>query len=757
MTKGLYADIIINITHENVDRPYTYKVPENLREVVGPGSLVNVPFGKGNTIRKGVVLGLKEEASFEADKIKEIDSISLKDISLDDSLISLAVWIKKNYGGTLAAALKTVLPVKKKIEKVSEKMIVRIADPSKIEAEISLITGKRSLARLRLLTELLLEERIPKKIVSNKLHISDSTIKKLEKDSIISIEEIGKDMLLRDCLTGTALNLSDEQENVIKTIKDDLKKRDELIDNDKESGNNEDLSDPFVYLLHGITGSGKTEVYLGIVSEVIKRGEQAVVLIPEISLTYQTMMRFIKRFGNRVSIMNSSLSQGEKYECFEKARNGETDVVIGPRSALFVPFKKLGAIIIDEEHEGSYKSESVPKYHARETAIKIAKDRGAFVVLGSATPSIDSYYKALSGQYKLFELTKRLTGNQLPGVSIVDLREELRKGNRTIISQRLKELLEERLSRGEQSMLFINRRGMAGFISCRACGFVVKCPHCDVSLSLHRNGRLMCHYCGYETENVKLCPKCGSKYISGFKAGTEQVEETIQKMFPAARTIRMDADTTKEKGSFERIIEKFLDKEADILIGTQMIVKGHDFKNVTLVGVLAADMSLFEADYRASEKTFDLLTQAAGRAGRGEIAGDVIIQTYQPEHYAIVHAANQDYKGFYEEEAGFRDIMNYPPFGHMLSVLVAGKNEKEALKLSGMMCEALRKYFDSVVIGPAPSNLSKINDIYRFSFFVKNEDYEELVRIKDYLEENVNKIKKRAAQVYFDFDPQNMQ
>ena len=367
-----------------------------------------------------------------------------------------------------------------------------------------------------------------------------------------------------------------------------------------------------------------------LISRVIGQGRQAIVLIPEIALTYQTVMRFYNRFGDRVSIMNSRLSAGERFDQFERAKKGEIDVMIGPRSALFTPFSNLGLIIIDEEHEAAYKSEQVPRYHARETAIQRAKMAQASVVLGSATPSIESYYKAKNGEYVLLRLQKRVQQKPLAECYTVDLREELKEGNRSILSRKLQELMEERLEKKQQTMLFINRRGLAGFVSCRACGHVIKCPHCDVSLSQHTGGRMVCHYCGYEEPEPKVCPSCGSKYISGFKAGTQKIEEIVKKRFPKARTLRMDTDTTRNKDSYEEILSAFANQEADILVGTQMIVKGHDFPNVTLVGVLAADMSLYRNDFHGAERTFQLLTQAAGRAGRGKETGEVVIQTYTP-------------------------------------------------------------------------------------------------------------------------------
>ena len=496
---------------------------------------------------------------------------------------------------------------------------------------------------------------------------------------------------------------------------------------------------------------------------MIKRGKQAIVLIPEIALTYQTLMRFYRHFGDRVSVMNSTLSPGEKFDQMERARNGDIDIIIGPRSALFTPFPNTGIIIIDEEHEATYKSETMPKYHAREVAIQLSKllPDGAAVVLGSATPSLEAYYRAETGEIKLFELNKRLTGGTLPEVEIADLRKELREGNRSIFSRRLFELMEDRLNRDEQVMLFINRRGLAGFISCRSCGHVFKCPHCDVSLSEHRGGKLICHYCGYEEPRPKICPKCGSKYVSSFRAGTQQIEDEVKKYFPDAKVLRMDADTTKTKGSYEKILGAFANKEANVLVGTQMIVKGHDFPDVTLVGILAADMSLYASDYRASERTFQLLTQAAGRAGRGERKGNVVIQSYQPDHYSILAAANQDYKGFYEEEIAYRDLLRYPPVSHMMSVQIQGKNEDEALafatKLRAVMEQ--QKLQNVVFIGPASASIGKINDIYRMAIYVKADDMNILIRLKDLVEKYVRMLEDKGYLKYlttqFDFDPVN--
>ena len=440
--------------------------------------------------------------------------------------------------------------------------------------------------------------------------------------------------------------------------------------------------------------------------------------------------------------------------------------MIGPRSALFTPFLNLGLIIIDEEHEGSYKSETLPKYHARETAIARAKMAGASVVLGSATPSIDSYYKAKQGEYQLIEMSRRVEEKPLPRCEIIDLREELKQGNRSILSGRLNELILDRLSKKQQILLFINRRGFSGFVSCRSCGHVMKCPHCDVSLSLHKtpgsssgvSEKLVCHYCGREEEKPAVCPVCGSGYIGGFKAGTQMIEKAVADLYPNARILRMDFDTTRGKDGYEQILSAFSNREADILIGTQMIVKGHDFKGVTLVGILAADLSMHAGDYRAAERTFQLLTQAAGRAGRGGLPGEVVIQTYQPEHYSIQTAKTQDYRAFYREEIAARKLMHYPPASNMLLMLLASRQEEKASWAASYLAALIAKANISGLrmIGPAGAAVGKVNDIYRKVLYLKHSDYGQLVKLKDRLELFLkDREDMKQIHVSFDFNPMN--
>lgn len=747
-----YADVIIDISHEKVDRPFQYKIPQELSEAVYAGVRVHVPFGRGNRDQIGYVVELSDWSDYPEEKLKSITSVDDRGITAQSIQIRTAYWMKRQYGSTMIAALKTVLPVKQKLKQLEKKKVTGCMPADQLREMADQCEGKHQPAKARVLRALAEEELLPYELIREKLNVSPATLQALQKQGCIRIET---ESLYRNPVKAMSkeeqrVSLSDTQKSIIEDVLQDYR-----------------AGCAGTYLLHGVTGSGKTEVYLGIIEQMIAMGKQAIVLIPEIALTYQTLLRFYKRFGDRVSVMNSTLSMGEKYDQIRRAADGEIDVIIGPRSALFTPFPNLGVIVVDEEHESSYKSESMPKYHARETAVYIASMQHAAVVLGSATPSLEAYYRAKKGEYKLYEMTGRHGSSTLPEVYTVDLREELRQGNRSVFSRKLRELMEQRLAAGEQTMLFLNRRGYAGFISCRACGHVMKCPHCDVSLSEHRGGMLICHYCGYEEKKQAKCPACGSKYLMGFKAGTEQIEEALHREFPAARVLRMDADTTRKKESYEKILSAFADERADILVGTQMIVKGHDFPNVTLVGILAADLSLNRNDYRAGERTFQLLTQAAGRAGRGDKKGEVVIQAYQPEHYSIVHAAKQDYAAFYEEEIAYRDLMSYPPVAHMLAVLIISSEQEEGMQLCEEMTNIVNgerakdretddnPYRGIQVIGPAEASIGRINDLYRHVFYVKHADYQILVEMKDILELFCKEKELKNQTVQYDFDPIN--
>lgn len=734
-----YANIIVDISHEQLDKTFQYKIPDSLRSQVGIGSLVFIPFGRGNRMIKGYVIELTDKPEFDPNRMKDIADLAKGGIAVESQLIQLASWIKVHYGSTMIQALKTVMPIKDKVKPVEKKYYHLLIDKNELNVAITEAKRKKYYARVRLLGAFLDTEYLPKEIAVNKLNISSATVKPLINQLIIEeLSEASYRNPVSDRGTGQdGIHLNQEQQTVVNGI-----------------CNAYDRKDRKPCLIHGITGSGKTEVYMEIIAHFIEKGKQAIVLIPEIALTYQTVMRFYKRFGGRVSMVNSKLSAGEKFDQFERARNGEIDVMIGPRSALFTPFPDLGLIIIDEEHESAYKSDNMPRYHARETAIERARISNGLVVMGSATPSLEAYFKAEKGEYTLYCLHNRAVNKSvLPTTHIVDLREELKNGNKSIFSTKLRELILDRLEKREQIILFLNRRGYAGFISCRQCGAVIKCPHCDVSLTAHANGRLVCHYCGYTKPIPKTCPTCNSPYIAGFGLGTQKVEAMVQATFPGIKTLRMDMDTTSKKGQHQEILSKFSAGEADVLIGTQMIVKGHDFPNVTLVGILAADMSLYSGDYRAIEKTFQLITQAAGRAGRGEKEGDVVIQTYNPQHYGIIGAANQDYLSFYKQEMMYRKMLRYPPAAYMLVVLVASPKEEKANELVNQFAQLITKQCEEIVlIGPSDAPVSKIKDVYRKLLYLKAVKEETLILAKDKMEDYFhNQVQTADIFIQFDF------
>ena len=738
----MFADIIIDIKHEKLDKIFQYRIPDSLEAELEPGMEVIVPFGKGNRPTKGYVTGITDSCSYDLSKVKEITDISRDSVEIEAKLIALAAWMKENYGGTMIQALKTVLPIKQKENARVKKYLRLLLKEEDGREKLDFYLEKNQKARARLLAALLDQPVLEYELAVKKLHITLPVIRALEEQGVLALEseQVFRNPVRADGREAPDIIFTPEQQAVL-----------ERFERDFTAGKRK------TYLLYGVTGSGKTEVYMEMIRQVVKSGKQAIVLIPEIALTYQTVIRFYRYFGQRVSIMNSRLSAGERYDQMMRAKAGEVDVMIGPRSALFTPFPDLGLIVIDEEHEPAYKSEQAPRYHARETAVKRAELEGAGVVLGSATPSMEAMYRARKGEYELLTMKRRSRMQSMARVRIADLRAELRDGNRSILSRELQKLMEDRLEKKEQIMLFLNRRGYSGFISCRECGQAVKCPHCNVALSVHRGGRMVCHYCGYERMKVTCCPECGSPYIGEFRAGTQQIEELVRKRFPGAKVLRMDMDSTRHKDAHEKILEAFANEEADILVGTQMIVKGHDFPNVTLVGVLAADLSLYADDYRSGERTFQLLTQAAGRAGRGERPGDVVIQTYDPENYAIKAAAAQDYEQFYEQEIACRELMGYPPAENLTAVFVSCEDEE----LLEKGCHYLKEYVLHIkggsslqVIGPASPGIDKIRDVYRRVIYLKSPRYDLLVKIKDlmekYIEINSGFDKMR---IQFDFNP----
>ncbi|MDD7113173.1 MAG: primosomal protein N' [Lachnospiraceae bacterium] len=742
----LYADVVIDISHEALDKVFQYRVPFSLREKVIPGVRVCVPFGRGNRETEGYVIAIGRETDYDPDKIKEISYVVPGSLSVESQLIQVADFLKKQYGSSMIAALRTVMPVKNKVRH-KEEMTISLG--ISLEQAQQLLTSwekKHYCARVRFLKRLLEKGTILKEEAVKECKLSMKDLRKLEHEGIIhmSTKVLYRNPFQDFRVMEQSVCLNEEQQY----IAEDFQKR--YLRGEQNT-----------YLLYGVTGSGKTEVYLALIQTILRDGKQAIVLIPEISLTYQTVRRFYERFGDQIAVIHSRMSMGEKSDACERIRQGDANVVIGARSALFAPTKNLGLIIIDEEHDNAYKSDTSPKYHARETAIFRAGLAGASVVLGSATPSVESFSRAQNGEYILWTMKKRAGDASLPDVLIEDLREEFQKGNRSVFSEVLYAKMEERLKKKEQIMLFLNRRGFAGFVSCRNCGIVVKCPHCDVSLTYHRNGRLRCHYCGYETAFSRQCPVCKSPHVAAFGLGTEKVEAALHQEFPEAKIIRMDMDTTRRKNAHQQMLKAFSAGDADILLGTQMIVKGHDYPNVTLVGILAADLSLHGQDFRSGERTFQLLCQAAGRAGRGQKKGEVVIQTYSPDHYAITTAAEHSYDLFYEQEYAYRSLMGYPPCAHLLVILIQCADESQAvltvMRIQKMVQQSQQDELDTVqILNPGEAVISKLKDMYRKVLYLKHKDAERLLDLKDRLEPVLEKHPLFAGvQIQFDFDPMN--
>lgn len=734
-----FADVIVDISAEQLDRKFQYKIPLMLEQSVRPGIQVEAPFGKGNRTVAGYVIRVTDKPDYELEKLKYIQRISEKKQSLEGRLIELAAWIRESYGCTMLQALKTVLPVRQKTGKRANRTIVLRLSKEETAEFLEEERRRSHTARVRLLERLMDCGAEDYARCLKELNLSAAVVRALERKGILFVEDE----------SGLAAGV--DEGNGILPFPELTKEQGRAVDEIREEWRSET---PRPVLLHGITGSGKTVVYMSLIATMLEQGRQVILLVPEIALTYQNVQRFCECFGRDVAVIHSRLSQGERAEQFGRVARGEARIMIGPRSALFAPFPSLGLIIVDEEQEGSYHSEMTPRYHARETAVKRAGLEGAQVLLGSATPSMEARYRCETGEYREVRLTKRFGSQGLARVKITDMREELRKGNRSMLGEELRRGLRACLDRGEQAMLFLNRRGYAGFVSCRTCGYVVKCPHCDVSMTIHKHGRLVCHYCGHETAAVHNCPSCGSSYIGGFRAGTQQVEELLLREFPEARVLRMDMDTTRHKNDHEKLLRAFGEGQADVLVGTQMIVKGHDFPRVTLVGALAADLSLYTGDYRASERTFQLLTQAVGRAGRADRPGLAVIQTYHPEHYAIQAAARQNDDMFYEEELGYRRLMGYPPVENLLAIHASSADE---IRLNTAV-EYLKRYLFRAagrekvqIIGPADEAVSKVKDMYRKVIYIKHGVYGTLTRLKDKTEQYVE-INSGFRDIYIQYD-----
>lgn len=743
----MFADVIVDISIEALDRTFQYKIPEEMKSRIRIGSRVVLPFGRGNRRITAYVMDITEIPVWPVEKMKSIEAVEEKDIPVEGQLLQLAAWIRQRYGTTMNEALKTVLPIRKQIKSVEEHWLNFVVSEKEAKKELDRCRLRHYKAKARLLQGMFAEGgQMTTRLAAKKYGITKPVIDGMVKAGILSVTEEKKyrNPLSLPREAGERKILNEEQQRAVDTFVREYEKGERKT-----------------YLLYGVTGSGKTEVYIEMIRAVKRQGRQVIMLIPEIALTYQTVSRFQRQFGDRVSILNSRMSDGEKYDQYERAKRGEVDIIVGPRSALFAPFPDVGLILIDEEHEASYKSEKPPKYHARDVAIERARQTGASVILGSATPSVESYQAARQGKYKLLTLTKRAGDARMPQVHVVDLRQELKEGNRSVFSRILQQKIQERLDRGEQSILFLNRRGYAGFVSCRSCGFVLKCSHCEISMTAHKNhvgdvDTLMCHYCGHAIAMPEVCPSCGSPYIAAFGLGTQKVEEMLRKRFPSARVLRMDGDTTSGKHGHEEILTPFRNGEADILIGTQMIVKGHDFPNVTLVAALAADMSMYAGDYRSSERTFELLMQASGRAGRGDKAGEVVIQTYSPDQYCIQSVKKQEATYFYDNELAFRKLMKYPPFAVMAAVLVLSERKEEAALCAESLAEAIRRRCGdrAELIGPAEAGLSRARDRYRYAIYVKCTEETDVTAVQQEVEAVSRDGRwERSCSIQYDRDP----
>ena len=721
------------------DRLFTYRLPESLRDKAQIGSLLRVPFGRGGKSVKGYAVSFSETTDVPQDKLRDAEDILVGEDPERERLAHLAVWMSHHYSCPLIRALRTVMPEKRRMkERIDHTVTLAVPVPD-AAARMREYEEKGQAAKARILSELISEQEMPQGLLLKKANAAKPSLISLNKDGLVEIssEAVRRFAYDAEIETREKSELTPPQKAALEKIR----------------GEWENAGRPV--LLHGLTGSGKTLLYMDLIEEILTQGRQAIVLIPEIALTYQTVRRFTARFGNAVSFLHSRLSEGERSDLFRAAEKKEVRVVIGPRSALFTPFPDLGLIIVDEEHEDTYRSESTPRYDARETAVKRAEIEGAKVLFGSATPSVKSYALAEKGEYLLVPLLTRF-GSAVRRVQTADLREELKQGNRSVLSGPLKQELARVLSEGHQAMLFLNRRGYAGFVTCRSCGHVVKCPHCDVSLTEHGNGTLVCHYCGYSAARTGVCPECGSIAIGGMRIGTEQVERQIGEAFPGARILRMDRDTTGGKEGHTKILRQFAAHEADILIGTQMIVKGHDFPQVALIGVLAADLSLNDADYRSAERTFSLIAQAIGRCGRADVPGCAVIQTYRPDHYAVLAAAEEDYKAFYREEIAYRTLLEYPPCGEMLAVF--GNAPDEAQLLNAM--EYLRRYIGRIdpldtlhALGPAYLSVKKVRDRYRAAIWLRSRDPEKLRAAAESMEKYI-KLNKgfEGIQIQYDYN-----
>ena len=737
----MFAEVIINSNARALNKIFDYIVPTNMEKEIKVGARVFVPFGNGKKLDDGFVINLKEESEFAN---KEIAKIEIEQ-SLTEDNITLAKLMARKYFCNISDCIKLMLPPgtgsKESNNRVKEKKGNFVyLKKEKDEINFLIENGKiKSEKHVRVLTFLEQNDGIYISDLEILADVSKAILKTLEKNGYIEIIE-GK---------------IERNPFINKNIEKDEQKKLNQEQQKCFDGINLSIENEFSKnLIYGITGSGKTEIYLQLIQRVLEKERAAIVLVPEISLTPQMVDRFLARFGEIVAVLHSRLSTGERYDEWQKIAIGEKKIVIGARSAIFAPIKNLGIIIIDEEHDISYKSDMTPRYNAKDLSKYIAEKNNCPLVLGSATPEISTMYNAKKNDISLYTLTKRANNSNLPEVQVVDLRNELAIGNRSMLSFKLQNEIKENLEKKKQTILFLNRRGYSTFIICRDCGYVAKCKNCNISLTYHiKENKLKCHYCGYETKAITECPECNSKKVKYFGTGTQKLEDEISKLFPEASTIRMDIDTVSKKNSHEEILNTFKNENIDILIGTQMVVKGHHFPNVTLVGVIAADSSLNLDDYRAVEGTFQTLVQVAGRSGREE-KGKVIIQTYNPDHYAIIDAQKQDYNLFYNQEIELRKMLNYPPFCDIIMINFQGTDLFEIQKISELVYKRIKSTNSDIIIyKPVPSPIDKIKNKYRWRIVIKCKVTTRILDIINYGIEDTRIKKAKNTRIIVDINP----
>lgn len=812
MGKKLFAEVIVSNKHREIDRVYSYALPEDAAEKARVGSRAIVPFGMGNKRIEGYIVGIKESVDFDASKIKSIEKVLDDDPVMSDRMIELAKWMKEKYLCCYIDAIQAIVPspirtksscvlmlndseaAYEKLEKVSSDIMLEIVDFIEMSGgtvrleDVKEYFGERKIdyyiKKLQEMGVLTKHQSIANKVgkkLGKLLYVREGIKPEIKKNAAKQREVMeliyqnpgielsrlkkicsGCDGAVRTLASKGFINIIEREE--FREINSTVirEKRHELTEEQRSaiSEIRRFFSEGKNVLLHGVTGSGKTEVYLELIEENLLKGKDSIMLVPEISLTPQMVSRVKNRFGDKVAVLHSGLSEGEKFDEWRKIKSGLAKVAVGARSAVFAPFSDLALVIIDEEHENTYKSDIRPKYLTREVAEKRCEIEGAHLLLGSATPSIETYYMAKTGRLGLVELPNRVNGGEMPEIEVVDMREELKNGNKTIFSESLTHNILDKLKKGDQIILFLNRRGHSTFVSCRECGLVMKCPRCSISYTYHmKEDKLVCHYCGYERDNPKICPKCGSAKIKYFGVGTQKLEKEFQKKFSIKNVLRMDADTTARKNSHQEILDKYRRRESNVLLGTQMISKGLDFPGVTLVGVITADTSLNLPDFRSAERTFQMIAQVAGRSGRGEKSGKVIVQTYNPGHYSIAYARHHDYKGFYDEEIKLRKELGYPPFTTMANLIISGTNEQEVIKLANEISifidDGVKRYKDMEKLGPAAAAISKIKNRYRWQIVLKSPDEEDLRELLAVLLSR-NFEGRSNASVSIDLNPQNM-